>query len=200
MKVWLYSLLLVGFQILFVSSAITQIPIADFEGRQLTRTTAIVQEASLAIRQTSEPLTTTFRDAQRFFQQSLSVVNGDLKNMKLIEDITQTYSEIGDLYANSIDVLDGANGEIGTWKYAEVLLILSTESNEVFGLFSEFIEEDAFLLDDGSRIEFLKDIHERLRRIKSAIRAQFRRINKINYHYLQSEKESEIFDNLFEKS
>jgi len=83
------------------------------------------------------------------------------------------------------------------WKHAQILLALSTEATGAFELFSQLIEEDALTMDDSGRVQFLIETLQGLRRIKSAMRVQLRRINREIYQYRRLEKEAEVFDNLF---
>jgi len=206
MKIRLY-LLLLSFQLFPVTMATSQVPTADYLGRWLSRTTAVVQQASQFIKETAEPLTNTFKNVQRFFQKAHTVVKGVIKNMKMIEKIIETHSDIRQLYANSIQVLNSPRDTdmdgiddldfLDKWKHAQILLALSTEATGVFELFTSLVEDDALMLDDSGRIEFLKDTLRGLIRIKSAMRVELRRINKEIYQYRRLEKELEVFDNLF---
>jgi len=201
-------LLLLGFQMLPLTMATSQVPVADYLGRWITRTTAVVQQASLFIKETAAPLTRTFRNVQQFFRKAHTVVKGVIKNMQIIENIIETHSDIRKLYDNSLTVLnaprdtdlDGVDDLdfLDKWKHAQILLALSTEATGVFELFTQLVEDDALMLDDSGRIEFLKDTLRRLIRIKSAMRVELRRINKEIYQYRRLEKELEVFDRLFE--
>ena len=194
-------------QILPISMATSQVPTADYLGRWLSRTTSVVQQASQFIKETAEPLVKTFRNVQRFFQQAHTAVKAVIENMETIERIIATHKDILQLYAQSIAVLnspmdtdlDGVDDLdfLDKWKHAQILLALSTEATGAFELFSQLIEEDALTMDDSGRVQFLIETLQELRRIKSAMRLQLRRINREIYQYRRLEKEAEVFDNLF---
>jgi len=189
------------------SMATSQVPTADYLGRWLSKTTSVVQQASQFIKEKAEPFVNTFKKVQRFFQKAHTVVKGVIKNMKTVEAIIDTHKDIRQLYANSIEVLNAPRDTdldgiddldfLDKWKHAQILLALSTEATGVFELFTQLVEEDAFLLDDSGRIEFLKDTHRGLIKIKSAMRLELRRINQEIYRYRRLEKELEVFENLF---
>jgi len=201
----LYLMLL--FQVIPISMATSQVPTADYLGRWLSRTTSVVQQASQFIKQTAEPLVKTFRNVQQFFQKAYTAVKAVIQNMETVERIIDTHKDILQLYAQSIAVLnspmdtdlDGVDDLdfLDKWKHAQILLALSTEATGAFELFNQLIEEDALTMDDSGRVQFLIETLRGLRKIKSAMRLQLRRINQEIYQYRRLEKEVEVFDNLF---
>jgi len=194
-------------QILPISMATSQVPTADYLGRWLSRTTSVVQQASQFIKQTAEPLVKTFRNVQQFFQKALTAVKAVIENMETVERIIDTHNDIRQLYTQSITALnapmdtnlDGVDDLdfLDKWKHAQILLALSTEATGAFELFNQLIEEDALTMDDSGRVQFLIETLRGLRKIKSAMRLQLRRINQEIYQYRRLEKEAEVFDNLF---
>lgn len=190
-----------------IGNASAQVPVADYFGRWLSKTTSVVQQASEFVNKTIKPLVDNFKDVQKFFKKAYTIVNGVVKNMRLIERIIQVDKEIKELFKQSIDAINAprdADGDgiddlhfLDKWKHIQILLGLTQEALNAFKLFQNFITDDALTLDDAGRILFIKKAYRNMMRIKSAMRIQIRRINKEIYQYGRLQKELQVFDKLF---
>ena len=190
-----------------------QVPIADYFGRWLSKTSSVVQQASQFIKETAAPLVDTFKKTQEFFQKAQTFVSHVITNLRYIERIVDTHKDIRTLFDNAITGLNAPrdldeNGmddwsndldnTLDKWKHAQVLLAISTEATSVFEIFSNIVEQDAFTMDDKGRIQIIKETYQEMLGLKRAMRAQLRRINREVYQYSRLKKEIEVFDALFE--
>ena len=189
-----------------------QVPVADYFGRWLSKTSSVVQQASQFIKETAAPLVDTFKKTQEFFQQAQTFVSHVITNLRYIERIVDTHKDIRTLFDNAItglnaprdlddNGLDDWSGDLDNtldkWKHAQVLLAISTEATSIFEIFSNIIEQDAFTMDDKGRVQIIKETYQEMLGLKRAMRAQLRRINKEVYQYSRLKKEIEVFDALF---
>ena len=189
-----------------------QVPVADYFGRWLSKTSSAVQQASQFIKETAAPLVNTFKKTQEFFQKAEAFVSHVVKNLRYIEKIIETHQDIRTLFDNAItglnaprdlddNGLDDWSGDLDDtldkWKHAQVLLALSAEATSVFEIFSNIIEQDAFTMDDKGRVQIIKETYQEMLGLKRAMRAQLRRINREVYQYSRLKKEVEVFDALF---
>ena len=191
-----------------ICHAPAQIPVADYLGRHVSKITSVVSEAIQALNALAEPLINTIKDAKDFLDKAETVVNGSIKNMKLIESILKTHKDIIELYDKSLLVLNdvGENPQnpidyssLDKAKHLQILLGLSKQTLAGFSIFTNLIETDAFTMDDKSRIVFLKETDRDLKRIKSAMRVEMRRIQRQMMSIKRFHRESNAFKNLFEK-
>lgn len=184
-----------------------QVPVADYFGRWLSKTSSVVQQASQFIKETAAPLVDTFKKTQQFFQKAQTFVSHVVKNLRYIEKIIETHQDIRKLFDNAITCLN-ANPDLDEdgiddldfldkWKHAQILLAISTEATSVFEIFSNIIEQDAFTIDDKGRVQIIKETYQEMLKLKSAMRGQLRRINREVYQYSRLKKEIEVFDHLF---
>lgn len=197
---------------LLTSPIYPQVPVADYFGRWLSKTSSVVQQASQFIKETAAPLVNTFKKTQEFFQKAQTFVSHVVKNLRYIERIIETHKDIRTLFDNAITGLNASrdldeNGmddwsndlddKLDKWKHAQVLLAISTEATSVFEIFSNIIEQDAFTVDDKGRIQIIKETYQEMLKLKRAMRGQLRRINREVYQYSRLKKEIEVYDNLF---
>jgi len=185
-----------------------QVPVADYFGRWLSKTSSVVQQASQFIKETAAPLVNTFKKTQEFFKKAQTFVSHIITNMRYIERIVDTHKDIKTLFDNAITGLN-ANPDLDEdgmddldfldkWKHAQILLAISAEATSVFEIFSNIIEQDAFTMDDKGRVQIIKETYSEMLKLKRAMRAQLRRINREVYRYSRLKKEIEIFDKLFQ--
>jgi len=185
-------------------------PVADYLGRWLTKTTATIQQAANWIHNVTSPFVKTFESVQKFFQKAKKVVNGVIKNMRMVEDIVELEKEIRELFqktVNSINAPGDADGDgeddfnfLDKWKHIEILLGLVKETTGVFELFTNIIEEGATTMDDKGRIKFIQKTRDDLRKIRSAMRIEIRRINREIYAFGRLERELKFYKKLFSPS
>jgi len=184
-----------------------QVPVADYFGRWLSKTSSVVQQASQFIKETAAPLVNTFKKTQEFFKKAQTFVNHVITNMRYIERIVDTHKDIKTLFDNAITGLN-ANPDLDEdgmpdldfldkWKHAQILLAISAEATSVFEIFSNIIEQDAFTMDDKGRVQIIKETYQEMLKLKRAMRGQLRRVNREIYQYTRLKKEVEIFDALF---
>ena len=202
----IYLILLIG--MLSISQNISaQVRVADYFGRYLSKVTSTVQQASQVISEIAEPLVNTFQTVQSFFVKAETVVNGVIKNMKLIQDIVDLHQDIQEYYTETIDILNSPrdtdhDGEddlnwLDKWKHLNILLALVKESTAGFELLNNLVQDDALTMDDYNRVELLKDTRQFLLKVKTAIRIERRRINREVLHFGRLERERNTFDAFF---
>jgi len=185
-----------------------QIPIADYLGRHISKITSVVSEAIQVLNNLAEPLIKTIGNAKEFLDKSETVVNGSVKNMKLIQSIIKTNDNIIELYDKSLNILNDAGENpddpidysvLDKAKHLQILLGLSKQTLGGFSIFTNLIEDDAFTMDDKSRIVFLQETDADLKRIKSAMRVEIRRINKQILSIKRLHSETGTFKELFKR-
>lgn len=184
-----------------------QVPVADYFGRWLSKTSSVVQQASQFIKETAAPLVNTFKKTQEFFKKAQTFVNHVITNMRYIERIIDTHKDIKTLFDNAITGLNAPRDLdedgmadldfLDKWKHAQILFAISAEATSVFEIFSNIIEQDAFTMDDKGRVQIIKETYQEMLKLKRAMRGQLRRVNREIYQYTRLKKEVEIFDALF---
>ena len=199
-------------QLMIVVPLYPQVPVADYFGRWLSKTSSVVQQASQFIKETAAPLVDTFKKTQEFFQKAQTFVSHVVKNLRYIERIIETHKDIRTLFDNAITGLNAPrdlddNGmddwsndlddKLDKWKHSQVLLAISAEATSVFEIFTNIIEQDAFTMDDKGRVQIIKETYQELLKLKRAMRGQLRRINREVYRYSRLKKEIEVFEALF---
>ena len=204
--------ILLFLQFVAVTPIYPQVPVADYFGRWLSKTSSVVQQASQFIKETAAPLVDTFKKTQEFFQKAQTFVSYVVKNLRYIERIIDIHKDIRTLFDNAITGLNAPrdlddNGmddwsndlddKLDKWKHAQVLLAISAEATSVFEIFSNIIEQDAFTMDDKGRVQIIKETYQEMLKLKQVMRAQLRRINREVYQYSRLKKEIEVFDALF---
>ena len=207
---------IIGLSLFLQLAALTpiypQIPVVDYFGRWLSKTSSVVQQASQFIKETAAPLVDTFKKTQEFFKKAQTFVSHLVTNLRYIERIIDTHKDIKTLFDNAITGLnanpdldeDGMDdlefldkNTLDRWKHAQILLAISAEATAVFEILSNIIEQDAFTMDDKGRIQIIKETYQEMLGLKRAMRMQLRRINREVYQYSRLKKEVEVFDNLF---
>lgn len=192
-----------------ICHAPAQQPIADYLGRYVSRITAVVSEAVQVLNNLAEPLINTYASTKEFLDKAETVVNASIKNMYLIENSIKTHNDIANLYDKSLTVLNsiGNNPDDSTdysaldkIKHLEILLALSKQSIGGFSIFTNLLEEDAFTMDDKNRLEFLVETYKDLRRIKSAMRVEMKRVNRQIMSIKRLQGEKRIFVELFQQN
>ena len=154
------------------------------------------------------PLQENIKDIQDFFRKAETVVNGAIRNMRMVREIIETEKDIIELYTRSISKLNEPIDEDGDgvddlefldkWKQIQILLAFTKEAASVFELFNNLIEDDAFTMNDKGRIIFLEKTYKDMRLIKAAMRAQLRRINKQIYTYRRQRRQLKTYSAFFE--
>jgi len=192
----------------FASPIYPQVPVVDYFGRWLSKTSSVVQQASQFIKETAAPLVNTFKKTQEFFKKAQTFVSHVVTNLRYIERIIDTHKDINTLFDNAITGLNAPKDLdedgmpdldfLDKWKHAQILLAISTEATSVFEIFSNIIEEDAFTMDDKGRVQIVKETYQEMIGLKRAMRGQLRRINREVYQYSRLKKEIEVFNKLFE--
>jgi len=195
-------------QLVVLTPIYPQVPVADYFGRWLSKTSSVVQQASQFIKETAAPLVNTFKKTQEFFQKAQTFVSHVVTNLRYIERIVDIHKDIRTLFDNAIMGLN-ANPDLDEdgmddlefldkWKHAQILLAISAEATSVFEMFSNIIEQDAFTMDDKGRVQIIKETYQEMLKLKRAMRGQLRRINQEIYQYSRLKKEIEVFDKLFQ--
>jgi len=179
-----------------------QIPIGPVLDSELTipnSTNNVVQGTYLFLLEREKPLQETIQDVQSFFLKANTIVNGAIRNMRMVKKTVELQKDIFQLYERSITYLNGERETdfIDKWKHAQILLALTKEATSVFEIFEHIIEDDALTISDKGRIVIIEKTYKDMRRIKAAMRLQLRRINKEIYQYRRLQREIETFEAFF---
>jgi len=183
--------------------SLAQIPVGAVMDNGLlipNTTNSVVEGTHLFLLRREKPLQETIKDVHDFFRKASTIVNGAIKNMKMIKKIVELEKDIVELYDRSLTALnrDQENDFLDKWKHAQILLALVKESASVFELFETLIEDDAMTINDKGRIVLIEKTYQDMRKIKGAMRLQLRRINKEIYQYRRLDSEIHTFEAFFE--
>ena len=128
----------------------------------------------------------------------------------MIEDIVELEKEIRKLFQKTVNSINAprdadSDGEddfsfLDKWKHIEILLALVKETTSVFEIFTKIIEEGATTMDDKGRIKFIQNTRDDLRKIRSAMRIEIRRINRKIYAFGKLDRELKFYKKLFSPS
>ena len=197
--------------LLFTPLTLAQIPIGPVIDPSLVGSNTIVSLAEGVtnfLLKKERPLQENIKDIQEFFRKAETLVNGAIKNMRMIREIVEIEKDIIELYTRSINKLNQPIDEDGDgvddlefldkWKQIQILLAFTKEAASVFELFTNLIENDAFTMNDKGRIIFLDKTYKDMRQIKRAMRAQLRRINKQIYTYRRQRRQLKTYSAFFE--
>lgn len=174
-------------------------PVLDSELLVHNTTNNVVQSTYLFLLEREKPLQETIQDVQDFFMKANTIVNGAVRNLRMVKKIVELEKDIIQLYERSIESLNGERDTdfLDKWKHAQILLALTKEATSVFEIFEHIIEDDALTISDKGRIVIIEKTYKDMRRIKSAMRLQLRRINKEIYQYRRLQREIETFEAFF---
>ena len=195
----------------FTPLTLAQIPVGPVIDPSLVGSNTIVSLAEGVtnfLLKKERPLQENIKDIQEFFRKAETVVNGAIKNMRMIREIVEIEKDIIELYTRSINKLNEPIDEDGDgvddlefldkWKQVQILLAFTKEAASVFELFNNLIENDAFTMNDKGRIIFLEKSYKDMRLIKRAMRAQLRRINKQIYTYRRQRRQLKTYSAFFD--
>lgn len=197
--------------LLFTPITFAQIPVGAVIDPSLVGSNTIVSLAEGVtnfLLKKERPLQENIKDIQEFFRKAETVVNGAVKNMRMIREIVEIEKDIIELYTRSINKLNEPIDEDGDgiddlefldkWKQVQILLAFTKEAASVFELFNNLIENDAFTMNDKGRIIFLEKSYKNMLLIKRAMRAQLRRINKQIYTYRRQRRQLKTYSAFFD--
>jgi len=139
------------------------------------------------------------------------VINSSVKNLRLVRQIINTHNDIIEMQSKYVSQLDDhtdidGNGVISLneinqkWKSVQVSLGLLKQSTNYFQIFSNVMEDNAFTMDDESRVKLLYETYTDLIQIKSAMRIHIRRTYKRNRDLQKFKREFNTYKTLFTKS
>jgi len=174
-------------------------PVLDSELLVHNTTNNVVQGTYLFLLEREKPLQETINNVQDFFMKANTIVNGAVRNLRMVKKIVELEKDIIQLYERSITNLNGERETdfLDKWKHAQILLALTKEATSVFEIFEHIIEDDALIISDKGRIVIIEKTYKDMRQIKAAMRLQLRRINKEIYQYRRLQREIETFEAFF---
>jgi len=185
-----------------------QTPVRDRKHNDQSEILKEVQEASQVINQRVVLVFEQIKNVQEFMSKASMVVNGVVKNIRLVKALIEQEREIAQLVTRSIDRLNAPLDEDGDgiddldfldkWKHIQILLGIASEADGVFELFKNVIEEDATIMDDRGRLTLIRDAYNDSVRLKTAVKIQIRRINREIYQYRKARREVQTFEEFFE--
>ena len=189
---------------------LSQVPVKDKKHRKWSKIMEEVQVASQVINTRVTAFVGNIKDVQSFLSKAATIVNGVVKNLRMIREIIEIEKDIAKLVNQSIEIISSpkdADGDgeddfefLDRWKHIQILLAISSEATNVFDLFKNVVEEDATIMDDKGRLTLIRDAYKDATRIRATIRAQLRRINREVYQYRRLKKEVKIYEEFFSKS
>ena len=183
------------------------VPVQDKKHQKWSKVMQDVQMASQVINTRVTAFVRNIKDIQEFTAKAVTLVNGVIKNLRMVNEIIRIENEIAELVNTSIDIISAPKDVDGDgvddfelldkWKHIQILLAIASQAENVFDLFQHTVEDDSTIIDDKGRLTIIKDAYIDARRIKQQVKAQLRRINKEVYQFKRLKKEGEVFDELF---
>ena len=199
------TLILLGLSIHLFAQA--PVPVRDKKHQKWSKVMQDVQVTSQVINTRVTAFVRNIKDIQEFTAKAVTLVNGVIKNLRMVNEIIRIEQDIAELVSTSIDIISAPKDVDGDgvddfelldkWKHIQVLLAIASQAENVFDLFKHTVEDDSTIMDDKGRLTIIKDAHKDARRIKQQIKAQLRRINQEVYQFKRLKKEGEVFDELF---
>lgn len=196
-----YIILLILFSFSTNIVAQTIVPVKDKKHRKFSKVMKKVQTVSLAINARVTAYVGTIKDIQEVTAKALQVVNGVVKNVRMVKEIIRIKKDINELVLKSISVITSDDGYdlVDKWKYVQVLLTIADQAESIFDLFKNVVEDDTTIMDDDGRLTIIKEVYIDARKIKIQVKSQMRRINKEVYKIRTWEREIELFESLFKQ-
>jgi len=147
-------------------------------------------------------------DIHGWIKKANTLVNSSVKNLRLIQQIVNTNNDIIEMQSKYVaqlnehadidgDGIVSLNEVDQKWKLIKVTLGLLKESSNYFQIFGNILEDNAFTMDDESRVQLLYETYTELIQIKSAMRIHIRRTYKKNRALQQFKREFETYKSLF---
>ena len=188
----------------------SQVPIGAVFDIPLAATntiTMISEQLHRFLLEDEEGFTSIIGDVQDFFDKARSKVNNMVKEMQTVRAIVDVQADIRELYSRTIEDINAPRDEdldgqddlifLDKWKHIQILLAISQEATSVFELFESLIEDDTLTIDDKGRVVLIQQVYKDLLRMRSAMRAHIRRINRQIYTYSKTKREILAFEALF---
>ena len=204
------NILCLAFLCFTANLVVSQVPVKDKKHRKWSKIMEEVQIASQVINTRVTAFVGNIKDIQNFMSKASMIVNGVVKNLRMIREIIEVEKDIAKLVNQSIEIISSpkdADGDgeddfefLDKWQHIQILLAIVAEADGVFDLFRNVIEEDATIMDDKGRLTLIRDAYKDAIRIRATIRVQLRRINKEVYQYRRLKKETKIYEEFFSKS
>ena len=126
--------------LLIAPISFAQIPVGPVVDPSLVGSNTIVSLAEGVtnfLLKKERPLQENIKDIQEFFRKAETVVNGAIKNMRMVREIVETEKDIIELYTRSINKLNEPIDEDGDgvddlefldkWKQVQILLAFTKE-------------------------------------------------------------------------
>lgn len=170
--------------------------------------TSVSEQINRLLLEDEQGFTSIISDVQDFFNKARTSVNQVIKNMQTVHAIVDIHADIMELYQVTIERLQAPLGEdhsdsidalhhLDKWKHIQILLAIATEASGALELFDTLLEDDILNMDDKGRIVLIQQIYRDLIRMRSAMRAHIRRINKQIVTIVRARREIIAFEALF---
>jgi len=184
--------------------------VKDRKHRKQSKLLMNVEKASMVINSRVIPLVKSIGEIQEFTSKAVSVVNGAVRNIKMVKRLILMQKEIGELVEGSINKITAPRDQDGDgeddldfldrWRHVEILLAIAGQADDVFDLFKNVIEGDGTVMDDKGRLTLIKEAYGDALKIRNAIRVQLRRINREIFKHRMEKREIEAFAKIFKSS
>ena len=207
MKELFSVIMLLLFVALFPANGQTVFSVKDKKHRKQSKVLMQVEKASTIIHTSVIPVVKKIKEVQELTAKALTLVNGVIRNMKMVRRLIAIEKEIAELVEKSIAKLNeprdtDGDGEddlafLDKWKHIKILLAILGQADNVFDLFKNVIEQDATVMDDKGRLTLIRDAYRDALKIKRCVRVQIRRINREIAGHRREKREVEAFARLF---
>lgn len=196
------------------NSLLAQTPTYDRFTHKHSKLMSAFTKASERLVTLAEPLINTFSKTEEFLDKANTVVNGFIKNMRIIQRIIDIEQDINKYFLNAIAALreirdtgnmTTTNGDsydfsfINAVRHINIMLGLFKESIAAMDLLFEVIqrEDNQLRLDDYNRMVLLLEVEQRLVKTRRAMSMEIRRINREIYTAQRLQREVDTFEQFF---
>jgi len=206
-SIFLLFVIILFFIAPFSGTSQTVFSVKDRGHRKQSKILMQVERASTLVHTSVIPVVDKIREVQEFTAKALTLVNGVIRNMKMVRRLIEIEGEIAELVEKSIAKLNeprdtDGDGEddlafLDKWKHVKILLAILGQADNVFDLFKNVVEQDATVMDDRGRLTLIKDAYHDALKIRRCIRVQIRRINREIAGHRREKREADMFAKLF---
>jgi len=157
--------------------------------------------------QEGKPFQETIKNVQDFFLKTNALVNGAVRDMRMAREIVAIQGQITELFARTVSkihTLEDADGDGETdldlpdrWRHIQILTAITGEAVSAFEIFTNVVEDDAMAMNDKARISWIHRVYREMRKIRRAMYAQIRRINRDMYRVTRINREAGLWKKLF---
>ena len=123
-------------------------------------------------------------------------VSEAINNLEIVNDLIDIENRTNQLYFQSVQDIESVEEFDEKWKYLAVLDEVYQESLTLFGVFN-LTKNDLSIMNDERRLFLIQDTLIEARQVYASMRIVVRRAIKESAKYSKTQKELEVFNQVF---